>query len=197
MEDNINDVTNISGSLLYERGMVDGSFDDPYQSLDKRMKRGLGSRPLMESEIKQAQRNSKSAAEAARALGVCYNTYKKYAKLYGIFDDLLNPRGIGVMKGGIIKGESRSVNEILDNKHPNYPPWKLKRRLISHGYLEEKCANCGFSEKRIIDFRVPLILDFIDGDKQNYNFDNLRLLCFNCSYLINGNLMGPRKSYEF
>ena len=34
------------------------------------MKRGLGSKPLMESEIKDAQEKARSAMEAARLLGV-------------------------------------------------------------------------------------------------------------------------------
>ena len=43
-------------------------------------------RPLLESEIKVSQDESHSAAEAARKLNVSYNTYKKYAKLYGIME---------------------------------------------------------------------------------------------------------------
>ena len=43
-------------------------------------------RPLIESEIKLAQDESNSAAEAARKLNVSYNTYKKYAKMYGIME---------------------------------------------------------------------------------------------------------------
>ena len=56
-----------------------------------RGKRGIGARPLLESEIKSAQEKSRSAFEAARTLGVSYNTYKKYAQLYGIFENLKNP----------------------------------------------------------------------------------------------------------
>ena len=40
--------------------------------------RGLGARPLLEAEIKAAQAISQSASEAARKLGVDYNTYKKW-----------------------------------------------------------------------------------------------------------------------
>ena len=59
-------------------------------------KRGLGAQPILESQIKAAQEKSKSARQAAKTLGISYNTYKKYAKLYGIFEDLkkllaLNP----------------------------------------------------------------------------------------------------------
>ena len=42
----------------------------------------MGARPLLESEIKGIQKKARSAAEAAKLLGVSYNTYKKYAKQY-------------------------------------------------------------------------------------------------------------------
>jgi hypothetical protein len=64
----------------------------------RRMKRGLGAKPLLESEIKDAQSKARSAMEAARLLGVSYNTYKKYARKYGIFEDLKNPDGTGIKK---------------------------------------------------------------------------------------------------
>ena len=63
----------------------------------RRMKRGLGAKPLLESEIKDAQSKARSAMEAARLLGVSYNTYKKYEK-YGIFEDLKNPDGTELKK---------------------------------------------------------------------------------------------------
>ena len=57
---------------------------DPTKDLSvapkQRTKRGLGARPLLESEIKQVQKKARSAMEAARILGVSYNTYKKYAR---------------------------------------------------------------------------------------------------------------------
>ncbi len=64
---------------------------DLSQAPKNRTKRGLGARPLLESEIKDVQQKARSAAEAARMLGVSYNTYKKYAKEYGVFEDLKNP----------------------------------------------------------------------------------------------------------
>lgn len=159
-------------------------------------KRGRGARPLLESEIKEAQNRALSAMEAARILNVSYNTYKKYAELYGIFDDLKNQIGIGIPKGFANNIMVAKLDDILAGKHPSYPVWKLKNRLISEGYLLEKCNNCGFEERRVTDGKVPLVLDFIDDDRTNYTYDNLRFLCFNCAYLIRGNLTGPRKSYE-
>jgi hypothetical protein len=67
-------------------------------------------------------------------LGVSYNTYKKYARDYGVFEDLKNPSWIGIRKGSNILGQ-HSLDDILAGKHPNYPVWKLKKRLLLNGYL--------------------------------------------------------------
>lgn len=175
---------------------------DPTQDLSlapghRRMKRGLGSQPLMESEIKEVQQKARSAMEAARLLGVSYNTYKKYAKSYGIFENLKNPDGTGIRKGYNIKKGKYSLEDLLDGKYPDYPVYKLKQRILLNGYMLEKCNNCGFEERRITDHKVPLVLDFLDDDRTNHKYDNLRMLCFNCAYLIRGNLTGPRAEYNY
>ena len=130
--------------------------------------------------------------EAARLLGVSYNTYKKYARKYGIFEDLKNPDGTGIRKGYNIKRGKYSLDDLI-GKYPDYPVWKLKSRLLLNGYMLEKCNCCGFEEKRLTDGKVPLVLDFKDGDRKNHKYDNLRMLCFNCSFLLNGNLTGPKE----
>jgi len=163
----------------------------------RRMKRGLGSKPLLESEILSVQTRARSAMEAARILGVSYNTYKKYARKYGMFENLKNPTGVGIKKGYNIRRGVYSLKDLLEGKYPNYPVWKLKRRILLNGYMLEKCNNCGFEERRITDNRVPLVLDFLDGDRKNHKYENLRMLCLNCSYLLNGNLTGPKRDYSY
>lgn len=184
-----------------EDGKMLPNFDptkDLFQAGSRQRKRGLGAKPLTKTEIEKAQKKARSAMEAARVLGVAYKTYKKYAKMYGIFENLKNQAGIGISKGFNSKsGSSYSIEDILDGKYPDYPVWKIKKRLLNHGYMEEKCDNCGFCEKRITDGKVPLVLDFLDGDRKNHKFENLRCLCLNCSFLINGNLTGPRKEYSY
>jgi len=175
---------------------------DPTQDLSlagrqRRLKRGLGSTQLMEAEIKDAQSKARSALEASRVIGVSYNTYKKYAKMYGIFEDLKNPKGYGVSKGYNIKRGVYALDEILAGKFPEYPSWKLKQRLLKNGYMQERCNNCGFDEKRLTDNRVPLVLDYLDGDRTNHQYDNLQMLCLNCTYLLVGNLSGNKKEYSY
>lgn len=178
-----------------EIGFPNLKLDDFRQR--QRTKRGVGAQPLLESEIRKVQKRARSAMEAARILGVSYNTYKKYAKLYGIFEDLKNPSGVGIKKANSGKHGVISIDDLIAGKHPNYPVWKLKQRLLLNGYMEEKCNNCGFEERRITDHRVPLVLDFLDDDRTNHKYDNLRMLCFNCAFLIRGNLTGPRKEYHY
>ncbi len=162
----------------------------------RRMKRGLGAQPLLESEIKDAQSGARSAMEAARILGVSYNTYKKYAKRYGIFEDLKNPKGTGIRKGYNVKRGKFALDDIIKGKYPEYPVFKLKDRLIANGYMTEKCHICGHEERRITDNKVPLVLDFLDGNRKNHIYENLRFLCFNCYFTNVGNLTGPKKEYQ-
>ena len=72
----------------------------------KKDEKRIGSKPLLESEIKDAQKKNRSAMEATRLLGVSYNTYKKYVRKYGIFEDLKKSDGTGIRKGYNIKEEN-------------------------------------------------------------------------------------------
>jgi len=76
--------------------------------------------------------------------------------------------------------KTRDIEEYTSNKVPMQSD-KLKIRLINEGYLEPSCAICGIS--RWLDGEVPLQLDHQDGNKDNNNLKNLRLLCPNCHAL--------------
>jgi len=162
--------------------------DNFFPNLDEKPKgkRGLGAQPLLESQIKAAQENSRSAFEAARLLGVSYNTYKKYAKLYGIFENLKNPYGIGIEKAKRIKNKKYHIDDLIDGKHLHYPLHKFKNKLFDSGYVPKVCGSCGFSEARITDGKMPLLIDFLDGNLNNRKLDNIRPLCYNCFFLLVG-----------
>jgi len=162
------------------------SFFPNLEAGEKLTKRGLGARPILESQIKAAQAASRSAFEAARTLGISYNTYKKYAKMYGIFDDLINQKGIGINKGGGIRNRKYNIEDLLDGKHTEYPLWKYKNKLFNSGHIPEACSCCGFEERRINDNKAPILIDFIDGDGLNRKIDNIRVLCYNCYFLLVG-----------
>ncbi len=146
---------------------------------------------LTQKMVEDAVENTQSNAAAARWLGVSYNTYKKYSKIYGLFDGHLNPDGVGISRPQI--KSKFSLDDILEGKYPDYPPRTLKSRMISNGYIEEECSVCGWNEERITDERVCLRIDYIDGDHSNKKFENLRLLCPNCYFTNVGNFIGAKQ----
>lgn len=141
--------------------------------------------PLTRAEIEHAQANTKSNMEAARFLGVSYSRYRKYAKIYNLFDSHLNPTGIGTNKGYAARPSSIPLKDIFANKHPGYNIVRLKNRMVARNLLLEECAMCGFKEKRITDSKTPLILTFKSG-KKDFTQSNLELLCYNCLFLTTG-----------
>ena len=159
----------------------------------------LNGRPkklLIASQILAAQSISKSEAEAAERLNVSFMTYRKYAKIYGLYGRISNKAGIGIDKS--IKNENTGkypLNQILDGKFPNYSTNRLKVRIIRGKRVEEKCNKCNFSEKRITDGNVPLLLNYIDGNDKNKKLENLELLCYNCYYLYVNNPFGCKRKF--
>jgi len=154
---------------------------------------------IEERQFKSAVEKSRSFHEAARYLNISYNTFKKYAILYEVWIfGGKNPGGKGIPK--MRAGVRRELQDVLAGKFngKRLHPTRLRDQLIQEMSLgEEKCSNCEYEEKRITDGRVPLLLAFADGDRTNYKIENLSLLCYNCSFVMGGNLMGRRKEYIY
>lgn len=158
---------------------------------------GRPKRMLLESEILAAQTISKTEAEAARKLGVSFMTYRKYAKMYGMYGRIANMAGKGINKP--VQNEDAGkypLNQILEGKFPNYDTGRLKTRLIRSKRIECKCNKCGFNEQRLGDNKVPLLLNYIDGNPKNKLRDNIELLCYNCFFLHVNNPFGCRKTFK-
>ena len=151
----------------------------------------MPSKLLTKEDIQRAMNVTRSNRAAARYLHVTYNTYKKYAKLYKNEDGIVlleahkNQEGKGIPKYANRKISEVPLEDIVEGRVPTeYLDVKeVKRRLIFEAYLEERCSHCGFSERRVHDTKVPVILNHKDGNKKNYHLDNLEFLCYNCSFL--------------
>ena len=141
--------------------------------------------------LESSHENTRSAAEAARWLGVSYNTYKKWAKYYGLFEKHINQSGKGISRNRI--KTKYNLEDILKGKYPNYPGKLLKKRLIDNGYLKEECSICGWNEERLTDNNICLALDYKDGDSENKKYSNLRLACPNCYYTNVGEFLNSKK----
>lgn len=157
---------------------------------------------LTKEQILAAHAKTKSNRAAARYLHVSYDHYKKYSKLYKdeetgktLHELHCNPSGKGIPKFLTIKGKEPALLDVLEGKIPieHFTPDKIKDRILREGLLEEKCHKCGFSERRVLDARMPLILHFKDGNKKNYRLENLDLLCYNCYFLYIGNIFSGKE----
>jgi len=149
------------------------------------------SKILTKEDILRAQKMTRSNMAAARYLHVSYNHYKKYAKMFkndegvNLLEVHKNQEGKGIPKFAL-KGKDRiPLMDLLEGRVPieHFDAKDIKVRIILEGLIEEKCSKCGFSERRIKDTKVPVILNFKDGDKKNWHLDNLEFLCYNCSFL--------------
>jgi 5-methylcytosine-specific restriction endonuclease McrA len=54
----------------------------------------------------------------------------------------------------------------------------IKRRLLQAGILENRCSECGLSDWNGKPLAVQI--DHVNGIKDDWRLDNLRMLCPNC-----------------
>ena len=165
-------------------------------------KGGRPKRDLTEAVIRNAMKHTQSNLQAARYLNVTIETYRRYAKLYidretgkTLYDLHRNATGKGVRRINWKDEISvEKINEIMSSEsYRAINQTKLKNRLVYEGIIRAECYKCGHNEKRVIDYKQPLILNFIDGNKHNWKVENLRMLCYNCYYLYVGNLFSEKQ----
>ena len=158
-------------------------------------------KPISKDMCLTAMDKTKSVKAAARYLNCSYHHLKRYMKLYvdeetgkTLFDKHKNQQGKGIPKFLRASGKEPALRDIIEGKiNPaSFSPDKLKYRLTTEGYLEECCGNCGFTEHRVTDHKVPLILHFKDKNKLNYNLTNIEFLCYNCYFLFIGEVFSER-----
>ena len=85
--------------------------------------------------------------------------------------------------------------EIIEGRiaASSFNPNKLKYALIEQGYIQEECAICKFKERRVLDYKIPLLLHFKDKNTNNYSLDNVQLLCYNHYYLQVGDIFNAKE----
>lgn len=178
--------------------------------MESKNKKGRPEVILTENQIRYAMENTESNAAAAQWLHVDIHTYKKFAKLYldaSTGKTLFEKHRRSAKKTLLVSKEKIKLNrshnlanhtrfhaidmlDIMANKHPSYTPERFKERLIYEGWVKHKCDICGFAERRLTDFSIPLFLIFKDGNKKNFQLDNVQLICHNCHYIH----IGPRNN---
>ena len=167
-------------------------------------------KPLTKQDLLRAMEYTKSIRAAANYLGCSYQHVKPYFKLYRVddndpnsptlFEAHYNQTGKGIPKFLPQTKKDPTVKHILEGGDgwQSFTPDKIKVRAINEGFLKECCDKCGFNERRVIDYKVPLLLNFRSGNKADYRLENLQLLCYNCYFLYVGDVFtsGQLQSIE-
>ena len=98
----------------------------------------------------------------------------KFAKEHEISFDHFD--GQGWAKDQTFKPK-QDIQLYLTNQKP-ISSFRLKQRLLSENLMAAVCLDCGGADW--LGKPMPLELDHIDGNSDNNQLDNLRLLCPNC-----------------
>jgi hypothetical protein len=131
----------------------------------------------------QTVNECKTMAYAARTVGMAYSTFIRKAKRLNCYNPNQGQKGLSRQRKGT------PLNEIFEGKHPQFQSYKLKRKMIRKGIIEDKCSICGWNKKPEGSEFTPCELDHIDGNSSNHSRNNLRMLCPNCHSLT--------KTYRF
>ena len=160
-------------------------------------------KPLSKQQILAAMSQTLSNRAASRYLNVSYIHYKKWAKNYdateegypNLFEQHKNQAGKGIPKFLRANGPEPALLDIIEGRidASSFDPDKLKYRLITEGYLQEECAVCGFHERRVSDYKIPLLLNFKDKNKKNYRKENIEFLCYNHFFLQVGDIFTDKQ----
>jgi hypothetical protein len=160
-------------------------------------------KPLSKEQILAAMSQTLSNKAAARWMNVSYIHYKKWAKIYdateegypNLFEQHKNQAGRGIPKFLSNSGKEPALLDIIEGRVDvsSFSPEKIKYRLVTEGYLLEECNQCGFHERRVLDYKIPLLLHFKDKNKKNYRKENIEFLCYNCYFLTIGDIFTEKQ----
>ena len=159
---------------------------------------------LLKEQVQLAMRHTKSNKAAARYLNCSYIHYKMWAKRYhefeggrSLFEIHKNQAGKGIpkfMTGNNAAKSKWSVLDVMEGRLSphHFRPEDIKRKIVEEGFLKEECLICSFNERRVSDYKIPLILHFKDNNANHYSLDNIRFLCYNCFFLSVGNIFNSK-----
>ena len=143
-------------------------------------------------QVEKAVKNSTSIRQVLIKLGLvpAGGNYESIKNLISSLNlDTSHFLGQAIHKGKKF-GPKRPIEDYLSNSKP-IQSYKLKNRLISEGYFDCICDSC--RKTQWMGKPIPLELDHIDGNHQNNNLNNLRLLCPNC-HAFTSTYRGKNKS---
>lgn len=175
---------------------------------------GYRRKDLTKEMILLAMKNTRSNRAAARYLNVSYIHFKKWAKNYdsdelrdlndisqgfkSLFEKHKNSGGVGIPKfmgGKAGNADKFPILDIIEGRvsSDHFSPDAIKDAMIREGILREICCECGFCERRVSDYKMPLLLKFKDNNRRNYRPENCVLICYNCYFLFVDDVFSPKQ----
>ena len=162
--------------------------------------------PLASELLDAMGRAGAGVKNAAAVLGVSKPYFIKWAKIlipeeYAEYCSVPLKQALGrfVLTDWTRHQAYLRAQKVLSGQMPPPKQWvlyphKQMNILCKMGLMVSRCEQCGFEEHRITDYRAPLLIDFIDGSKLNWEISNIRILCYNCYFLSVRDLWGKSKT---
>lgn len=134
-----------------------------------------------EQQAREAVAASLSYSEALRKLGLGatggnWRTLRLWTDRWEIATDHFDPNA---SNAAAARARARPLEEILV-RGSTYSRGSLKRRLWANGLKPRHCELCGQGE-RWRGRPLGLILDHINGERDDHRLENLRIVCPNCA----------------
>jgi len=128
---------------------------------------------INQEEFVKVCESSLSMSQASAKLKLHFNTFKKYALMFGCYKTNQSGKGLNKKVEPKIK-----LEKIILGEHPEFQTYKLKNRLLKENIMKNVCNSCGIKDWMGIPLNMEL--DHIDGNRSNHRLENLRMLCPNC-----------------
>ena len=134
-----------------------------------------------DAELAEAVAVSFSWAETLRRLGYCptggnWKTVKRKVARLGISTEHFDPYATTRRRGAA----RRIPLEKVLVEGSTYSRSALKQRLYERGLKQRRCELCG-QDEHWNGRRISLILDHINGVRDDNRLENLRIICPNCA----------------
>ena len=137
-----------------------------------------------QDELRAAVADSRSVAETLRRLGMCAtggnrDTLKKYAERWQVDLSYFDPAAARNEALARARRAALPLDEIMVESS-TYSRGHLKRRLFDEGLKERRCELCG-QDETWHGRRMSLVLDHINGVRNDHRLENLQVVCPNCA----------------
>lgn len=129
---------------------------------------------VTDKQIIKAAASAESMKEAAAQLGIPFGTFKHHAIKLNVY----KPNQHGLSKNRVLY-LNRVVPTFQELTKGDPPSLRLKKSLIHFSLKEPKCELCG-QDENWFGSKLTFELDHIDGNRNNNELGNLRILCPNC-----------------